>query len=122
MAACNCVTEAAPAPTARGTPPLLALALLLGIALFNYADRYLMTGLVPLIQEQFAIGDAYMGLLMGPAFAILYTTLGVPLGVLADRTTRIGVICGGCILWSICTALSGFAQSEEALALARIGV
>ncbi|NDC60091.1 MAG: MFS transporter, partial [Alphaproteobacteria bacterium] len=89
----------------------LVLALLLAIALLNYADRYLISGLISHIQKDFSTGDSYIGLLMGPAFAVLYTTLAVPFGWLADRWSRIGVIATGCIIWSVFTVLSGFADN-----------
>ncbi|MFZ4601780.1 MAG: MFS transporter [Caulobacterales bacterium] len=110
-------------PSTRPLPNAwLVLALLLAIALLNYADRYLISGLISHIQKDFSTGDSYIGLLMGPAFAVLYTTLAVPFGWLADRWSRIGVIATGCIIWSVFTVLSGFADNAGHLVLARIGV
>jgi MFS family permease len=134
MAAHKCATEHARiafairgertmGPSARPLPNAwLVLALLLAIALLNYADRYLISGLISHIQKDFSTGDSYIGLLLGPAFAILYTTLAVPFGWFADRWSRIGVIASGCIVWSVFTVLSGFADNAGHLALARIGV
>lgn len=102
--------------------PWTVLFVLLAIYVFNYADRYLIAGLVDPIKAEFGVGDQFMGLLMGPAFAVLYTTLGIPIARLADRHSRILIICGGCLLWSACTGLSGLAQGPWSLALARLGV
>lgn len=102
--------------------PWTVLFVLLAIYIFNYADRYLIAGLVDPIKTEFGVGDQFMGLLMGPAFAVLYTTLGIPIARLADRHSRIVIICAGCLLWSICTGLSGLAQGPWTLALARLGV
>ncbi len=57
----------------RLTNRWLVLALILGIALVNYADRYLLSGLVGPIKTEFGLTDSFMGLLMGPAFALIYT-------------------------------------------------
>jgi MFS family permease len=100
----------------------LVLVLLLGIALFNHGDRYLLAGLVEPIKAEFQVSDGFMGLLMGPAFAVLYSTLAIPLARYADHGSRITIICGGCLIWSFCTAMSGFATGPGTLALARIGV
>lgn len=100
----------------------LVLALLLGIAVFNYGDRYLLSGLVKPIKAEFGASDGLMGLLMGPAFAVLYAVLSIPAARLADRTSRLAVLCGGCVIWSLFTVLTGLATSTAMLAVARVGV
>lgn len=106
----------------RQSNPWIVLIILLFIYIFNYADRYLIAGLVEPIKTEFGVGDQFMGLLMGPAFAILYTTIAIPLARLADRTPRIHIICAGCLVWSLFTGLSGLAMGPWTLALARVGV
>lgn len=100
----------------------LVLALLLIIYILNYLDRYLIAGLVDPIKGELEVGDGFMGLLMGPAFALLYTTLAIPIARLADRRSRIAIICIGCFVWSMFTLLSGYAQTTWQLAAARVGV
>lgn len=113
----------AASPTAaRQSNPWIVLIVFLFIYIFNYADRYLIAGLVEPIKAEFGVGDQFMGLLMGPAFAILYTTVAIPIARLADRSSRIKIICAGCIIWSIFTGLSGLATGPWTLALARVGV
>lgn len=102
--------------------PWVVLATLLVIYIFNFADRYLLTGLVGPIKEEFGIGDNIMGLLMGPAFVMLYIVMGVPFARLADRSSRIRIIAAGCVMWSLATAATGLATGPATLALARIGV
>ena len=63
-----------------------------------------------------------MGLLLGPAFAVLYATLGLPLGWLADRVRRNSLVAAGVALWSLATASSGIAANFTHLLLARVGV
>lgn len=98
------------------------LALLLGIAVLCYADRYLLAGLAQPIKRDFGLSDAVLGVLLGPAFALLYTVLGVPAARLADRTSRIAVAAGGCLLWSVFTALTALAHGPLVLGIARVGV
>jgi MFS family permease len=111
----------APAAPPRSNP-WTVLILLLGISILSYADRYLIAGLVGPIKAEFGVGDGYIGLLMGPAFAVVFTTMAVPIARLADRRSRIAIICIGCLFWSLFTTLSGFATGPVTLALARVGV
>lgn len=111
------------APAAqRLTNRWLMLTLLVLIAMLNYADRFLLSGLAQPIKQTFGIGDGMMGLLMGPAFALLYTVFTVPAARLADTRSRVLVITGGCAIWSFFTVLSGMASTPWMLALARVGV
>lgn len=100
----------------------LALLLLLGISVFNYGDRYLLSGLVEPIKAEFNATDGFMGLLLGPAFAVFYSILAVPIAFYADRYSRINIICIGCVVWSFFTVLSGYADNIWFLAGARLGV
>ncbi len=106
----------------RLSNPWVVLATLLVIYIFNFADRYLLTGLIGPIKAEFDIGDNLIGLLMGPAFVVLYVVMGVPFARLADRGSRIRVIAAGCVMWSLATAATGLATGPVSLGLARIGV
>ncbi|MEY4055970.1 MAG: hypothetical protein RL519_1305 [Pseudomonadota bacterium] len=109
-------------PAQRLSNPWVVLATLLVIYIFNFADRYLLTGLIGPIKAEFDIGDNLIGLLMGPAFVVLYVVMGVPFARLADRGSRIRIIAAGCMLWSLATAATGLATGPLSLGLARIGV
>lgn len=100
----------------------LALALLVMVAVLNYADRFLIPGLAQPIKAHFGISDTVMGALMGPAFALLYSVFTLPIARAADRRSRVMIIALGCGFWSFFTLLSGLATSAEMLALARVGV
>jgi MFS family permease len=78
--------------------------------------------LVEPIKRDLGISDTQVGLLHGFAFAIFYTTLGVPIARLADRTDRRRLIAAGIAFWSVMTALCGLARGFWELFLARIGV
>ncbi|MEO9633571.1 MAG: MFS transporter [Parasphingorhabdus sp.] len=106
----------------RLTNKWIVLLLLLGISVFNYGDRYLLAGLVEPIKAEFSVSDGFMGLLLGPAFAVFYSILAIPFAIYADRHSRINIICAGCVIWSLFTVLGGFADSQYTLAAARVGV
>jgi MFS family permease len=88
----------------------------------NFVDRQIVSILAEPIKQALGVSDSWIGFLGGPAFAIFYATLGIPIARLADLWVRRSVIAIGLTLWSAMTALSGFSQSFTQLALARIGV
>ena len=78
------MTELALDRRERLSNPWVVLAALLAIYVFNFADRYLLTGLVGPIKAEFDLDDGFIGLLMGPAFVALYVIAGVPIARLAE--------------------------------------
>lgn len=90
--------------------------------MLNLADRWVTSGLLELIKQDFEVSDSYMALLVGPAFAMIYTFLAVPIARLADRYNRVRIIVTGAVIWSIFTVLSGYASTPGFFAFARIGV
>ena len=88
----------------------------------SFVDRMILALLVEPIKRDLNISDTQVGLLHGFAFAIFYTTLGVPIARLADRTDRRRLIAAGVAFWSAMTALCGLARGFWELFLARIGV
>src|SRR5262245_33090771 len=98
------------------------LAVLTTSYVVNYLDRYLLSMLAGPVQREFGISDATMGLLLGPAFALFYSGLAVPVAWLADRRSRRSLIAAGMLVWSAFTAVAGLAQSSLHVAIARIGV
>ena len=111
----------APPPPSRAYANYV-LALLSASYVVNYLDRYVLAMLAGPIKAELGISDAEMGFLLGPAFALLYTGLGVPVAWLADRTSRRNLIALGMTVWSAFTAFSGLARSGLEIALARFGV
>lgn len=90
--------------------------------IFSFIDRYILGLLIEPIKSDLNLSDTEVGLLLGPAFAIFYTTLGVPLGWLADRARRTWIIGAGIAVWSLATAVSGLARNFMQLFIARISV
>lgn len=89
---------------------------------FSFIDRQILNLLVVPIQDDLGISDTQMSLLQGFAFAIFYTTLGVPFGWVADRWNRRNLIIAGVTVWCFMTVACGFATSYGELFLARVGV
>jgi len=115
------MTAPAP-PPASATPRNLVLVMLLVVYVFNFVDRQILAILAAPIQADLDLTDGQMGALGGIAFALLYSTLAVPLAALADRTSRSWVIVVSLVVWSGFTALCGMATSFWQIFLARLGV
>ena len=120
------MTSSAESAPSRPVPGRLyrnyVLCLLTLVYTFNFIDRQLIGILSPAIKEDLGLADWQLGILKGFAFAVLYTTLGIPIARLADRMSRVAIISASLALWSGFTAISGFCQNFTQLALARIGV
>jgi len=99
-----------------------AMLVLAVVYMFNFVDRQILAILLPAIKAEFDVGDTFLGFLAGPAFAIFYVTLGVPIAQYADRCNRRNLIAASVAIWSAMTAISGFAANLVHLTLARIGV
>lgn len=102
--------------------PNVVLGMLLVVYIFNFVDRQILAILAGPIQADLELSDTEMGLLGGIAFALLYSTLAVPLAWLADRTSRSWVITISLVCWSGFTAICGVAQNFWQIFLARLGV
>ena len=112
-------------PTAPPPTRLYAwyvVAVLIVAYTFSYIDRTILTLMVGPIRATLHISDLQLSLLHGLAFAIFYTMMGVPIGRLVDRKRRTHIVAAGIGLWSVMTALCGFARSFGWMFAARIGV
>ncbi|MEO0574804.1 MAG: MFS transporter [Pseudomonadota bacterium] len=90
--------------------------------IFSFIDRYILNYLTELIKADMSLTDFQLSLLIGPAFAIFYATMGLPLGVLADRKRRTWIVGAGVFIWSLATAASGLAKHFYHLLIARVFV
>ncbi|WP_188053503.1 spinster family MFS transporter [Sphingosinithalassobacter sp. CS137] len=108
-------------PATRGYRNVV-LAMLLLVYTFNFLDRQILGILVEPIKADLGLDDTQMGMLGGIAFAMLYSVLGVPLALIADRTSRSWVITISLTVWSGFTALCGLATSFWQLFFFRLGV
>ncbi len=100
----------------------IVLGMLLLVYTFNFIDRQILGILAGPIKAELKLTDTQLGVLGGIAFALLYSTIAVPLAWLADRTSRAWVITGSLAVWSGFTALCGMATGFWQLFAARLGV
>jgi len=98
------------------------LAVLTLIYVVNWIDRYVFAIVLQPVKEELGVSDTVMGLLTGTAFGLFYATMGVPLALMADRTTRKKLIAACLGIFSVMTAACGLAMNAWQFALLRIGV
>ncbi|KUO56292.1 MAG: MFS transporter [Sphingomonadales bacterium BRH_c3] len=117
-------TNVAPASEGFGSPGYRSyvLSALLIVYIFNFIDRTIVNILTEPIKLSFGLEDWQLGMLGGPAFAVLYTFLGIPIARGAERYNRVIIIASAVAIWSLFTALCGFAMSFLMLFLFRVGV
>lgn len=102
--------------------PLAALAILTGINLLNYLDRYVVSAVLPdLKRSPMHLTDGELGSLMS-GFLIVYMLAAPLFGRLGDSRSRPKPIAVGVFLWSLATALSGLARGYWQLLGARAAV
>lgn len=92
------------------------------VYILSFIDRTILSLLVGPIRADLGLSDTQISLLHGFAFAIFYTTLGIPIALIADRRNRRNIIALGVAFWSLATAACGLARSFWHLFLARVGV
>lgn len=92
------------------------------VCAFNFGDRAVFSVTAEAIKHDLALSDFELGLLQGFAFALLYSVLGVPIGRLAERRSRVRIIAAATAFWSAATSVCGFAGSFLQMLLARVGV
>ena len=90
--------------------------------ILSFVDRYILGLLIEPIKADLGLTDTQIGLLLGPAFAIFYATMGLPLGWLADRKRRTWIVSAGILVWSAATVASGMAKQFWHLFVARFTV
>jgi predicted MFS family arabinose efflux permease len=71
---------------------------------------------------ELGLTDSQIGILQGLSFALLYGGLGLPVGRLAERYSRVRIVAIATAIWSAATTLSGFATNYLQMMLTRIGV
>jgi len=112
-----------PADTAAARTRTM-LWILLVVYIFNFLDRQIVNILAEPIKADLGLSDTELGLLAGPAFAVFYALLGIPIARYADKegSNRVRLIAAALAIWSAMTAVCGLAQNFVQLLFARIGV
>ena len=90
--------------------------------ILNFVDRQIIGIISPALKVDLQLTDWELGLLKGFAFAVLYSTLSLPIARLADRADRKVIVSSAVFIWSMFTFLSGLAANFIQLLLCRIGV
>jgi len=98
------------------------LAMLFLVALFNYIDRSIIAILQEPLKADLKLSDTQLGALTGLSFALLYTTLALPIARLADVWNRKRLIAAALAIWSAATAACGLANGFGTLVALRMGV
>jgi MFS family permease len=89
------------------------LSALLLVYVLNFLDRGLLGILAEPVINEFQISDTAFGLLTGPAFAIFYAFVGVPLAHISETRNRVLLMSICIALWSGATALTGLARDID---------
>src|ERR1700680_3019227 len=84
------------------------VAILIATAVLSYTDRQVLSLLVDPIRSDLGITDTQISLLLGTAFAVVYGIAGIPLGFLADRTSRRNMIFAGVLALRFGAPACGF--------------
>jgi MFS family permease len=88
------------------------------INLFNYLDRFVVAAVVESLKPALHLSDGQIGWL-ATGFILVYMLTSPIFGTLGDRGARPRLIAAGVAVWSLATALGGFARGFASLFLAR---
>jgi len=88
----------------------------------SFLDRQLLSLVVTDIKTDLELTDSQMSIILGFAFALFYTTMGIPIGRLADKKSRKTIIAIGISFWCLMTAATGIIKTYLQLFIARVGV
>ncbi len=98
-----------------------ALALLFFINMMNFYDRQIIAVVTEPIRQEWQLNYKDLALL-GTAFTLIYAAVGVPLGRLTDKMSRVQILSIGVFVWSLLTAFSGLAKNYGQMFALRLGV
>jgi MFS family permease len=102
------------------------VALLTGLNLLNYIDRYVVAAVLKKMSEPVASGGLDLsnlqGGLLATAFLLGYFLTSPLFGARADRGKRTGLIAFGVIIWSLATFATGLTHSFWTMMIARVCV
>ena len=99
-----------------------ALGVLTFINMFNYLDRWVVAAVVESLKKsELHLTDTQLGLIP-VGFIVVYTVTSPLFGTFGDRARRPPLIALGVFIWSLATALGGFARGFMSLFVARSAV
>ena len=89
---------------------------------FSFIDRQIVNLLVEPIQADLLLSDTQISFLQGLAFVVPYLLFSVPIGRVVDTFSRIKVLIGGIIFWSVACIYCGLSKNVIQLTIGRMGV
>ena len=93
-------------PTPLNAQQIRLLAVLALINFVNFAARWVVVPLVPVLRDHFQVTDAQLGSLQTWLLVVL-AIASIPFGFLADRFNRKSIIAIGIVCWSVASFASG---------------
>ena len=112
----------APSFAQPGTRAWIALAMLFVVYVLNFLSRQLPGILAKPIQDSLHVSDGQLGRIGGLYFALFYCCISIPVGWLADKTSRSKVLAVACAIWSAATMCCGGAANFLQFAVAYMTV
>ena len=89
---------------------------------FSFLDRAAFGVVLDNIKGDLGLSDTQMGIMGGIAFALFYSTMGIPIAQWADSGNRVRIIGLTTALWSVTVALCGLTRNFAQLLLVRVAV
>jgi len=87
--------------------------------ILSLADRLIVALQVDAIKAGLHLTDLQIGMLQGPAFAVLYALFAIPVGLALDRYSRRLVMFASIFVWSLAATACGLATGFVFLLIAR---
>ncbi len=119
------MNDEASAPSKPYPPASVAwflVAMLTMAYVFSFVDRYILGLLIEPIKEDLGLTDEQIGLILGPAFGLIYAFSGLFIGWFVDNWRRTWIVGIGMAVWSAATAVSGLAANFWQLFFARMTI
>lgn len=114
-----------PAPAVTPAVPLSSWGWVLVLCLAQIVstmDRGMLALVIDPVRADLGITELQVALLLGFAFALFYVSVGLPMGLLADRVNRRRLLIAGILVWSIATFAGGLARNFGEMFASRLFV
>ena len=95
--------------------------MLILVNIMNFYDRHVGGALAEPLRREFGLTDTQIGMI-GSIFTWLYAIVGLPMGLLADRMSRKGLLAAGIAVWGSLTGLAAWATTYSMLLVSRLGL
>lgn len=109
-------------PTGWRASPWFTLFVLTLTFSVGFIDRQVLNLLVQPIKADFGLSDLQISVLQGAAFSVAYLLMSPLFGRWVDMAGRRNILLGCVVVWSLFTALCGYARGFTSLFAARSGV